>query len=192
MKIGIIVGTTRQGRSTDRPAKWALAAAQKLDGVEVELLDLADYALPFFDEAVSPQYNPERKPEGVVKEWLDKLAEKDGFIVVTPEYNRTLPAVLKNAFDYVAHELDRKPVGIIGHGTTGGAQAVHTIRSMVAGTLGVTVPRAVYITPPAGSAFSEDGELNEDMAKNPYGPNSALESMLGDLVAYATALKTIR
>lgn len=192
MKLGIIIGSTRQGRGTDRAAKWALAAAAKLDDIEAELLDLRDYDLPFFDEAISPQYNPDRKPEGVVKEWLDKLAEKDAFIVVTPEYNRTLPGVLKNAFDYVAYELDRKPVGIIGHGSTGGAQAVHTIRSMAAGTLAVTVPRAVFINSPAKAAFSEDGTLNEDLAKNPYGPNNALESMLGDLVAYATALKTIR
>ncbi len=145
MKLGIIIGSTRQGRSTDRPAKWALAAAQQLDDVEVELLDLADYPLPFFDEAISPQYNPERKTTGVVKAWLDKLAEMDALIVVTPEYNRTLPAVVKNAFDYVAYELERKPIGIIAHGSTGGAQAVHTLRSVAAGTLAVTVPRTVYI-----------------------------------------------
>ena len=192
MKLGIIIGSTRQGRGTDRAAKWALEATKQLDDVDAELLDLRDYELPFFDEAVSPQYNPERKPEGIVKEWLDKLAEKDALIVVTPEYNRTLPAVLKNAFDYVAYELDRKPIGIIGHGSTGGAQAVHTLRSVIAGTLAISVPRAVYINAMASMAFSENGELNEDMAKNPYGPNSALQTMLDDLVSYATALKTIR
>ncbi|HTK39278.1 MAG TPA: NAD(P)H-dependent oxidoreductase [Patescibacteria group bacterium] len=192
MKIGIIIGSTRQGRSTDRPAKWAAEAAKQLDDVEVEMLDLKDFDLPFFDEPISPQYNPERTTEGVVKAWLDKLAEMDGFIVVTPEYNRTLPAVVKNAFDYVAYELERKPIGIVAHGSTGGAQAVHTLRSLAAGTLAVTVPRTVYITPSAGMAFAEDGTLNAELAANPYGPNPALQHMLKDLVAYAGALKTIR
>lgn len=192
MKLGIIIGSTRQDRGTDRAAKWALEAVKKLDNVEAELLDLKDYDLPFFDEAISPQYNPERTTTGVVKEWLAKLAEKDALIVVTPEYSRSIPAVLKNALDYVAYELQHKPVGIIAHGSTGGAQAAHTLRSVTAGVLGVSVPKAVYITPPASAAFDEDGTLVPELANNPYGPNAALQSMLGDLVVYGEAMKTVR
>ncbi len=188
MKVGIIVGSTREGRSSDRAAKWVAAAAEKLDGMEAEILDLRDYTLPFFNEAISPQYNPGRKPEGNIKKWLDKLAEKDGIIIVTPEYNRTLPAVLKNALDHVAYELERKPVALVAHGSTGGAQAVHTLRAVVAGTLAVSVPRAVYIPTMAGMAFDEAGSLNADLAANPHGPNGALQAMLGDLTWYAEAL----
>ncbi|MBL8121629.1 NAD(P)H-dependent oxidoreductase [Candidatus Saccharibacteria bacterium] len=192
MKIGIIVGATREGRGTDRAAKWVARAAEKLEGADVEVLDLRDYELPFFDEAISPQYNPERKPEGAVKAWLDKLAEKDGFVVVTPEYNRSLPAVLKNALDYVAYELEKKPVALVAHGSTGGAQAVHTLRAVTAGALGVSVPRATYIPTMAGMAFDEEGNLNEDLAANPYGPNGALQATLADFQWYATALKDAR
>lgn len=192
MKLGIIIGSTREGRATDRAATWVAAAASKLESVEVEVLDLREYDLPFFNEAISPQYNPDRKPEGVVKQWLDKLAEKDAFIVVTPEYNRTLPAVLKNAFDYVAYELEKKPIALVAHGSTGGAQAVHTLRAVTAGTLAVSVPRAVYIPTMAGMAFDEAGNLSADLAANPYGPNSALQVTLADLLWYASALATAR
>ncbi|QQS19021.1 NAD(P)H-dependent oxidoreductase [Candidatus Saccharibacteria bacterium] len=95
------------GRSTDRVAKWVADAASKVAGAEVEVLDLRDYELPMFNEAISPQYNPDRKPEGAVKNWLDALSKNDAFIVVTPEYNRSIPAVLKNAFDHVGYELTK-------------------------------------------------------------------------------------
>jgi len=191
MKLGIIIGSTREGRSTDRAAKWATTIASTLENVEVTTLDLRDYDLPFFNEAISPQFNPDRKPEGVVKQWLDALAEQDAFIVVTPEYNRSIPAVLKNALDHVAYELDRKPVGIIAHGSANGAQAVSHLRGILPGVLAVSVPRAVFV-PMAGTAFDENGVLNADIAANPYGPAGALQVMLADLVDYATALATIR
>lgn len=191
MKLGIIIGSTREGRSTDRAAKWAATIASTLENVEVTTLDLRDYDLPFFNEAASPQFNPDRKTDGVVKQWLDALAAQDAFIVVTPEYNRSIPAVLKNALDHVAYELDRKPVGIIAHGSANGAQAVSHLRGILPGVLAVSVPRAVFV-PMAGTAFDENGVLNADIAANPYGPAGALQVMLADLVDYATAFATIR
>lgn len=191
MKLGIIIGSTREGRSTDRAAKWATTIASTLENVEVTTLDLRDYDLPFFNEAISPQYNPDRKPEGVAKQWLDALAAQDAFIIVTPEYNRSIPAVLKNAVDYIAYELDRKPVGIIAHGSANGAQAVSHLRGIIPGALGVSVPRAVFV-PMAGTAFDENGVLNADLAANPYGPAGALQAMLADLADYAKAFSTIR
>ncbi len=191
MKLGVIIGSTREGRVTERAAKWAATEAGKLEGVEVEILDLRDYDLPMFNEAVSPQYNPDRKSEGVVKQWLDKLAEQDAFIVVTPEYNRSIPAVLKNALDYIAYEMNRKPVGIIAHGSTGGAQAVSHLRGIIPGALGVAVPRAVFVHGASG-AFDENGVLSAEIAANPYGPAGAITAMLKDLADYAKALQTIR
>lgn len=191
MNIGVIVGSSREGRSTDRVAKWVAAAAGEVDGAVVELLDLRDYDLAMFNEPISPQYNPDRKPEGAVKQWLEALARQDALIIVTPEYNRSIPAVLKNAIDYIAYELDRKPVGIVAHGSSNGAQAVSHLRGIIPGALGITVPRAVY-APPAGHAFDEDGSLRADLAANPHGPAAALSTMLTDLAAYSTALATIR
>ena len=187
MKLGIIIGSTREGRSTDRAAKWVATVANTLEGVEVTMLDLRGYDLPMFNEAVSPQYNPARNPEGVVKQWLDALASQDAFIVVTPEYNRSIPAVLKNALDYVAYEMEKKPVGIVAHGSTNGAQAVSHLRGIIPGVLAISVPKAVF-APMAGSAFDENGVLNADIAANPHGPAGALNAMLADLVWYADAL----
>lgn len=192
MKLGIVIGSVREGRGSERAAKWVAAAANKLDGVTVETLDLRDFDLPMFDEPASPQYNPERQTDGDVKKWLDTLAAQDALILVTPEYNRSLPAVLKNALDYVAYELERKPVALVGHGATGGAQAVHTLRAVTAGTLAISVPRAVYIPTMAGMAFDEDGTLNPDLAANPYGPNGALQATLADLLWYAGALSSAK
>lgn len=191
MNVGIIIGSTREGRSTDKAAIWAASEAGKLEGVKVEVLDLRDFDLPMFNEAVSPQYNPTRQPEGDVERWLDALARQDALVVVTPEYNRSIPAVLKNALDYIAYEIERKPVGIVAHGSSNGAQAVSHLRGIIPGALGVTVPRAVYV-PGAGHSFDENGTLSAELAAKPYGPATALHAMLTDLIAYATALKTIR
>lgn len=191
MKIGIIIGSTREGRSTDRAAKWAATVASTLEGMEITTLDLRDYDLPMFNEAISPQYNPDRKPEGIVKKWLDDLSAQDALIIVTPEYNRSIPAVLKNALDYVAYEMEKKPVGIIAHGSANGAQAVAHLRGIIPGVLAVSVPRAVFV-PGATNSFDEMGVLSADLAANPYGPAGALNAMLADLVDYAKALATIR
>src|SRR4051812_39646745 len=110
-KIAVIVGSTREGRVSDKLAKWVAAEAEKL--AEVEVLDLRDYPMPFFDEPGSPRYNPGRAPAPEVTKWLDKVATFDGYVIVTPEYNRTMTAVLKNAIDVVAYEMEDKPVALV-------------------------------------------------------------------------------
>ena len=80
-KIGVIVGSTRQGRFADHPAKWITELAGARDDIEVELLDLRDYPMPFFDEPASPAYAPSKNE--VAQRWQKKIASKDGFIIVT-------------------------------------------------------------------------------------------------------------
>src|SRR5581483_2203347 len=133
MKVQIIVGSIRQNRVSHKVAKWIEHTAKNIEGMEPEIVDLADYSMPLFDEAMPPQYNPERKPHPEVKRWLEKLAEADSYIIVTPEYNRSVPSVLKNALDYTDYQFSRKPVATIGHGSTGGAQAVAHLRGILAG-----------------------------------------------------------
>src|SRR5689334_16255823 len=101
MRLAVIVGTTRNNRQTPKQAKWVVNAAKSLDGTEVEVVDLVDYPLPFFDEGASPRYNPERQLAPDVKTFLDKIASFDAYVFVTPEYNHSIPAVLKNIFDYM-------------------------------------------------------------------------------------------
>ena len=188
MKVQIIIGSTRPGRVSDRVARWVAQEAQKLAETEVEILDLRDFDLPFFDEAISPQYNPDRVPSEVVKKWLDKLAEADAYVLVTPEYNRSYPAVLKNALDYVDFQMARKPVALVAHGSNGGAQAVSHLRGVLPGLLAVTVPKAMLFGDPAANLIDESGKLAKDAGRL----EGILGAMLGDLKWYTDALSVAR
>ncbi len=189
-KIAVVVGSTRQGRVSDRLAPWIAAEVKK--SAEVEVLDLRDYPMPFFDEAISPRYNPERKPTPEVKKWLDKVAEFDGYVLATPEYNRSMSGVLKNALDYIAYEMDRKPVALVGHGSTGGAQAIATLRIALPGVGAVTVPQAVFLKDSVSEAIDDEGVLKPELRENPYGPQASLKDAVEALVWYATALAAAR
>jgi NAD(P)H-dependent FMN reductase len=191
MKLQVIVGSTRPGRVSDRVARWVAKEAQNLPDTEVEVVDLMDYPLPMLDEPISPQYNPERKPNEVAAKWLQKTSEADAFVLVTPEYNRSYSAVLKNALDYIDFQFAKKPVALVAHGTTGGAQAVGHLRGVLPGLLAVTVPKATYMVGGAGSLTEED-DLNEEMKGNPYGPQTALKSTLEDTKWYSDALAAAR
>lgn len=192
MRLQIIVGSTRPERVSNRLAKWAAKEAQKLEGIKTEILDLADYGLPFFDEPISPQYNPERKPNPAAQKWLDKLAQADAYMLITPEYNRSYPAVLKNALDYVDFQMAKKPVALLAHGSTGGAQAVAHLRGAIAGLQTFTIPKAVYFIGRAGELIDEAGNLDEKIKSQPYGPQTALEATLQDTKWYSDALSAAR
>lgn len=180
MKIAVILGSIRPERVTERVAKWAATEAGKLDGAEVEIVDLKDYPLPLFDEAGSPQFNPDRKPEGEVKKWLDKLSEADALIIASPEYNRSIPGPVKNALDYVAFELAKKPVALVTHGSVGGAYAIADYRVALAQMHAITVPEPTMIIGASG-VLEENGALSPEAAANPYGPAGALAKTLESL-----------
>ena len=189
-KIAVIVGATREGRVTDKLAKWVAEEVQQV--AEAETLDLRDYPMPFFDETFSPRYNPERQPEPRVKKWLDKIAEFDGYVLVTPEYNRSTSAVLKNAIDYLDYQMESKPVALVAHGSAGGGQAISNLRAAMPGVGAVTIPKALYFTDRVGDAIDEAGVLKEELQDNPYGPQANLKAAIADLQWYADALKAAR
>jgi NAD(P)H-dependent FMN reductase len=189
MKVQIIVGSTRPGRVSDRVAKW-VATEAKTGFDEVEIIDLQEYTLPFFDELMSPQYNPSREPVPEVKKWLNKVGEADAYILVTPEYNRSTSAVLKNAIDHLDFQFSKKPVAIVAHGSTGGASAVSHLRGIVPAVQAVTIPSAVYLS--ASGSMDESGVLSADVVANPYGPQGALTGVVAELKLYAEALAPLR
>lgn len=192
MKLQVVLGSTRPGRVSERIAKWVVAEANAMEGVQAEVVDLKDYPLPFLDEAVSPRYNPDRKPNDVAKRFLDKLAEADAFVLVTPEYNRSYSAVLKNAIDYVDFQMEQKPVALVAHGTTGGAQAVAHLRGVLPGVHAMTVPSATYLTGRVADFMDEQGVLSEGAKANPYGPAFALKQTLTSTKWYSDALAVAR
>ena len=127
--VSVIVGSTRQNRFSEKPAKWILQHLEKRNGVDARLLDLRDYPMPFFDQPVSPS-TPGRHPyeNEVVKNWTAAIAESDGFVFVTPEYNHGPAAVLKNAIDWVYPEWSRKAAGFVSYGSALGARSVQQLR----------------------------------------------------------------
>jgi NAD(P)H-dependent FMN reductase len=189
-KIAVIVGATREGRVTDKLAKWVAAEAAKQ--ADVETLVLRDYPMPFLDEAISPRYNPGRQPVPEIKKWLDKVNQFDGYVFVTPEYNRSTSAVLKNAIDVLGHEMDDKPAALVGHGASGGAQAIANLRMALPGVGVVTVPQAVFFTDRVGETIDDNGMLDAELEAAPYGPQATLKMQLTSLVWYTEALKAAR
>ncbi|MCX8568585.1 MULTISPECIES: NADPH-dependent FMN reductase [Hyphomicrobiales] len=125
-KIAIVVGSTRAARFADVPVEWFAKIAKAHSDIEVEIVDLRDFPLPFFDEVASSAWAPSQNE--VAQRWQKKVAEFDGFVFTAAEYNHGPTAVLKNALDYAAREWNKKPAGFIGYGGVGGARAVEQLR----------------------------------------------------------------
>ncbi len=191
MKLQVIIGTTRPGRQTEKLAKWVAIEAGKMEDATVELVDLADYPMPFLDEAISPRYNPNRKINSEAGKWVNKLAEADAYIFVTPEYNHSISGVLKNALDYVTFELVKKPATIVSHGTVGGARATMHLKEILSESQATVIPKAVAFVG-ASQSIDDAGVLNADIAAQAYGPLTALNTTLAELKWYSDALSTAR
>jgi NAD(P)H-dependent FMN reductase len=190
VKIQIILGSTRQGRVIEPVGKWVSNALNKLE-VEVETVDLADFDLPMFDEPISPRYNPNRIIDPKVKPFLDKLAEADGYVFITPEYNHSIPAVLKNAFDYITFELQKKPAAIVSYGTVGGARAAEHLKAILIEAKAAVVPEATALLNPT-AILDEKCMLDEESLANPWGPQAALTTTVTELVWWTSTLKVGR
>jgi NAD(P)H-dependent FMN reductase len=193
MKLAVIIGTTRQGRVTPNQAKWVINEAKEHEGVEAEIVDLVDYPMPFFDEPVSPRYNPDRKIAPEVAKWLDKLSEFDSYIFVTPEYNHSVTGVLKNGMDYITWEIQRKPAAVIAHGANGGARAATDLKEILSESRATVVPvtSALHISQ-MSDKIDSDGNLDEEIKANPYGPQTALKALIKEVKWYSDALSAAR
>ncbi len=126
--IKVIAGSTREGRFSDKASAWIAEEIKKQKGVAVEVLDLRDYAMPFFNEPVSPSYKQEPYKNDAVARFTKKIEEGDAFVIVTPEYNHGTSGVLKNALDWVYQEWNNKPVAFVSYGSVGGSRAVEQLR----------------------------------------------------------------
>lgn len=191
MKLGVIVGSTRPNRQTLKQAKWVVNNAKLIDGVEAELVDLADYPMPFFNEPMSPRYNPNREVDPAVQKWLNALNGFEAYVFVTPEYNHSITAVLKNSLDYVTSELNRKPSAIVSHGSVGGARAAVALREILAESKSVVIPNVVAFLGLI-DGVDDDGNASEAVKANPYGPEAALKGTLSELKWYSDALAKAR
>src|SRR5258706_11539890 len=125
-KIAIIISTTRATRFGEKAAKWIHGIAAARGDMSVELIDLREYPMPFFDEVASNMWAPSKNE--VAKRWQKKVAEFDGYIFVTAEYNRGVPAILKNALDYAYPEWNRKTDAYVGYCSVSTARAIEHLR----------------------------------------------------------------
>ncbi len=185
-KIGLIIGSTRPGRFADHPAKWIKELAEKRGDIAIEVLDLRDYPMPFFDEAMSPAYGASKNE--VALRWQKKIDSLDGFIVTAAEYNRGPTAVLKNALDYGYREWNRKPIAFVGYGGVGGARSVEQLRLHAIELQMAPVRAAVHIQIPVYLAVLKEGK-----SLNDFEPVvQSAKDMLDQLVWWANALKAAR
>jgi NAD(P)H-dependent FMN reductase len=184
--ISVIVGSTRQGRFSEKPAQWIFQHLQKRDGVEARLLDLRDFPMPFFDQAVPPS-RPGHPPyaDEVVKRWTSAIAASDGFVFVTPEYNYGTSAVLKNAIDWVYPEWNRKAAAFVSYGSAMGARAVQQLRETMIEVQIAPVRSSVHVPVATLWAHYQGGDVDKGLAE--LGPQA--QTMIDDLLWWTAALK---
>ncbi|MDQ0474882.1 NADPH-dependent FMN reductase [Labrys wisconsinensis] len=184
-RIAVVIGSTRPTRFGDRPARWIFDIASKRGDIEVELIDLRDFPLPFFEEVASNAWAPTQSEVGV--RWQKTLATFDGFIFSAAEYNRGPTGVLKNALDYAYPEWNRKTAAFVGYGGVGGARAVEQLRLIAIELQMAPIRHGVHI----GGADFTAARQGTDLAELPHLQKSA-ETMLDELVWWTRALKTAR
>ncbi|CAI9392928.1 NADPH-dependent FMN reductase [Niallia sp. Sow4_A1] len=176
MKIGIILGSTRQGRVSPQVGAWVKEIADKRGDAEYEIVDIADFNLPFLGSAEGQEN---------VAAWNEKLASLDGFVFVAAEYNHSITGALKNALDSAREAWNNKAAGIVSYGSTGGARAAEHLR----GILGELQIADVRVHPTL-SLFTDFENFTTFKPSSLHLEN--MNAMLDQVVAWSTALKTIR
>ncbi|WP_156290048.1 NADPH-dependent FMN reductase [Oceanobacillus salinisoli] len=185
LKIGIVLGSVRQGRNGEAVANWTLDFAKKRNDadVEYEIVDLADYNLPFLGQALPETQQAEG--EKAIKAWSEKMASFDGYIFVAPEYNHAVGGALKNALDYLNPEVNNKAAGFVGYGSLGGVRAHENLR-LILGELQVADVRTAVTF-----SLMTDFENMSEFKPADYHEANANE-MLDQVIAWSSVLKTVR
>ncbi|KLD79016.1 NAD(P)H-dependent oxidoreductase [Xanthomonas hyacinthi] len=185
LKLNIILGSTRPGRAGPVVAKWLERAAIEHGRFDVDLVDLAEFALPLLDEAAHPslrQYVNEP-----TKKWSASVNTADAFVFVTPEYDNFPPASLVNAVQVLLREWSYKPAGVMSYGgVSGGLRAAQVLRQLLGNVNVHALPQVVPA--PFFSKFIGDDQV--------FTPNDEMRSgatlMLDELHKWAAALKSLR
>ena len=183
MKIAILTGTVRPNRVSPAVAEWVRSIAAEREGVEFEVVDIADFNLPLYDEPLPAAYGQYANEH--TKTWAAKVAEYDGYIFVTGEYNHAVPAPLLNAIAFPYTEWNNKAVGFVGYGSLGGGRAVESLRRGAAVVQMADVRQAAYLS------LFDDFENFSVVAPREM-QVEAVNGMLDQLLSWAGALKAVR
>lgn len=184
-RLAVIVASNRPGRTALPVAEWFAAAAGQHGGFEVDLVDLAEIGLPLLDESAHPRLR--QYEHAHTREWSARVESADAFVIVTPEYNYGMPAILKNALDFLHHEWAYKPVGFVSYGgVSAGVRSVQMAKQVVTTLRMFPVPEAVAI-PFVAQFIDDEGRVrpNEVM-------EGATKGMLDELVRVEEALRPLR
>lgn len=177
LNIGIILGSTRQGRVSPQVGEWVKEIADKRGDANYEIVDIADFNLPFLGTTDGT--------EPGIAAWNGKLANLDGFVFIVQEYNHSITGALKNALDFAREAWNDKAAGIVSYGSTGGARAAEHLRG-ICGELKIADVRAH----PTLSLFL-DFENGTDFKPQALHLDN-VNAMLGEVVEWSGALKTLR
>lgn len=183
LKIAVIIASSRPQRVGPAVAQWFHDATGSRDDVSYELIDLADQDLPNLDEgapAAAQNYTQDH-----TKAWSAKIAGYDGFVFVTPEYNRGIPGQLKNALDFLYAEWNDKAAGIVCYGSSGGLRAAEQLKQIL-GELQVATVRAQVSV-----SIFDDMENFAQMTPRAFQAGN-IAAMLDQLKRWAGALKPLR
>ncbi len=174
LNIGIILGSTREGRVSPQVGQWVKEIADKRGDANYTIIDIADYDLPLLGTAEAPG----------AQAWSEIVAKQDGFVFITQEYNHSITGALKNALDYLRVEWNNKAAGIVSYGSVGGARAAEHLR----GILGELLVADVRVHP-ALSLFTdfENGEFKPKEVQT-----DSVNQMLDQVIPWSKALYTIR
>lgn len=176
LNIGIILGSTRQGRLSPQVGEWVKKVADARGDANYEIVDIADFKLPLLGEADATEQ---------ATAWNTKLASLDGFVFIVQEYNHSISASLKNALDYAREAWNNKAAGIVSYGSVGGARAAEHLRGIL-GELSVADVRVH----PALSLFTDFENGTTFKPADLHLTN--VNGMLDQVLAWSGALKTLR
>ena len=182
-RIAIIMGSTRPGRKAAAVAEWVHRIASRRSDAEFELIDIAAFDLPLYDEPTPAAFG--RYAHAHTKRWAAAIRSFDGFIFVTPEYNHGPTGALKNAIDFLYLEWNNKAAGFVGYGIAGAQRAVEQLRLILAEVQVATVRAQVALS------LSSDFENYATFKPNPR-QESNLENLLDQVVAWSAALEGVR
>ena len=189
LRLQIIVGSTRPNRFADKPLAWLVDRLSGRDDFELDVLDLRDHQLPYFDSPMSPIRTQRDYPNEAVAALGRRIDSADGFIALTSEYNHGYPASLKNAMDYVFPEFNKKPMTFVGYGNVGGARAIEQLRLVCVEFEMAPLRHAVHIL---------GGVMVAAMTAEEFTPalfdslDERLVMMTDELVWWSNALKVAR
>lgn len=182
-KIAIVTGSTRPGRNNLGVARWVLEQAQQRGDAQYELVDIASFNLPVLDEGYPAAYQNYQNDH--TKAWASKMAEFDGYIFVTPEYNHSVSPALANALSFINVEVNNKAAGIVGYGSALGARAIEHLRSILSELQIAHVQKTGLF-----SLFTDFKDFSSFVPSEAGA--ASLAPMLDQLVAWTAAMKTIR